>query len=136
MGNKAVDPGKLISVHGISPAYLQRAAFVTVLSFVFFLAMMFGFYFRQNLVYFLLASAFLLIYLLTLFGWLLQKRNHLKIFEKGFSYKKDRLLWEEIRSISPEGEIETNDARKILLPKAIQDFDIVVNIIKRNLLPE
>ena len=61
------DLGKLIAVYGIAPAYLQRAVFIVILSFVFFLAMMLVYYIRQNVVYFLLASAFLILYLVTLF---------------------------------------------------------------------
>jgi hypothetical protein len=47
-------------------AQVQRAAFVAVLSFLFFLGMMFAFYIRQSMVYFLLATAFLIIYLVTM----------------------------------------------------------------------
>lgn len=45
---------------------MQRAAFVAVLSFLFFLAMMFTYYIRQSLLYFLLATAFLVVYVITM----------------------------------------------------------------------
>jgi len=48
------------------PAQAQRAAFVAVLSFLFFLAMMFAYYIRQSMLYFLLATAFLIVYLVTM----------------------------------------------------------------------
>ena len=51
---------------GTSPAQLQRAAFIAVLSFLFFLAMMFTYYLRQSLLYFLLATAFLVVYVITM----------------------------------------------------------------------
>ena len=50
----------------VSPAHLQRAVFIAVLSFMFFLAMMFAFYIRQSILYFLLATAFLIVYIVTM----------------------------------------------------------------------
>jgi len=44
----------------------QRAAFIGVLSFLFFLAMVFAFYIRQSMLYFLLATGFLIVYLVTM----------------------------------------------------------------------
>src|SRR5437773_12397915 len=44
------------------PAQVQRAVFIAVLSFLFFLAMMIVFYIRQSMLYFLLATAFLIVY--------------------------------------------------------------------------
>ena len=42
------------------------AAFIAVLSFLFFLAMMFAYYIRQSMLYFLLATAFLIVYIITM----------------------------------------------------------------------
>ena len=50
----------------MAPAQLQRAVFIAVLSFLFFLAMMFAYYIRQSALYFLLATAFLIVYLITM----------------------------------------------------------------------
>jgi len=50
----------------IPQAQAQRAMFIAVLSFLFFLAMMFAFYIRQSLLYFLLATAFLIVYFVTM----------------------------------------------------------------------
>jgi hypothetical protein len=124
------DLGKLISVHGISPVYLQRALFIAALSFCFFLAMMTGFYLRQNVGYFLLATAFLLVYLVTLFSWVLQKRSQLRIFENGLKYKKSKLRWDEIQEVSEDGEIIIGNGEKFVIPKSISDFGIVLNIIR------
>jgi len=52
--------------HPPSPAQMQRATFIAVLSFLFFLAMMFAFYIRQSMLYFLLATGFLIVYLVTM----------------------------------------------------------------------
>lgn len=124
------DLGKLISAHGISQAYLQRALFISVLSLVFFLAMMVGFYLRQHIGYFLLATAFLLIYLITLFSWMIQRKTRLTIFENGFTYKKTRVLWNEIQAIDENGEILAARGRKFTLPRSIDDFGIVLSIVR------
>lgn len=50
----------------MSAAKLQRAAFLAVLSFLFFMAMMLAYYLRGSVVYFLLATAFLIVYLITM----------------------------------------------------------------------
>lgn len=57
------------------PAQAQRAAFVAVLSFLFFLAMMFAFYIRQSMLYFLLATAFLIIYIITMISFVRLRRK-------------------------------------------------------------
>jgi len=63
----------------MSPSHLQLAVFIAVLSFLFFLAMMFAYYIRQSAVYFLLATAFLIIYLITMISFirLVRKGRHL-----------------------------------------------------------
>ena len=133
--------GRLESVRGISPVFLQRAAFVAVLSFLFFIAMLVAFSIRQNLGYFLLATAFLLVQLLTLFGWLAQRRTEFKIYENGFSYKKQVCLWDEIESIDgkmesrPVGgakinfEIRKTGGEKIVLTEAIQGVEEIIERI-------
>lgn len=61
--------------HPDSPAQLQRAAFVAVLSFLFFLAMMLLFYIRQSFLYFLLATAFLIVYIVMMISLVRLRRN-------------------------------------------------------------
>jgi hypothetical protein len=90
------DLGKALSVHPTAAAYVQRAAVVAIVSFVFFLLMLVGFSIRQHVGYFLLASAFLAVYLFTMFGWWVQKNSVLTIYENGISYKKFRNRWGEI----------------------------------------
>ena len=51
------------------PAQAQRAAFIAVLSFLFFLVMMFTYYIRGSVLYFLLATAFLIVYILTMISF-------------------------------------------------------------------
>src|ERR1051326_4189159 len=81
MADSNKDLGKLIGAHGISPIFIQRAVAISVISFLFFLGMMFGFYIRQNIGYFLLATAFLIVYLITMFSWVMQRKTELRIFE-------------------------------------------------------
>ena len=71
MGTVKEDPG----TSPIAPAQLQRAVFIAVLSFLFFLAMMFAYYIRQSALYFLLASAFLVIYLVTMISFVRLRRK-------------------------------------------------------------
>ena len=56
------------------PIALQRAIFVGVLSFMFFLAMMVAYYVRESLLYFLLATAFLIVHILTMISFLRMRR--------------------------------------------------------------
>ncbi|HQU86839.1 MAG TPA: hypothetical protein PKY59_27140 [Pyrinomonadaceae bacterium] len=127
--------GKLESTHGIAPAFLQRAVIVAVLSFLFFMAMMLGFYIRQNIGYFLLASAFLLVYVLTMFGWLMMRKYNVKIYENGITYKKFKAFWSEIENVETKTsgskinlEIRKKGGETMNLSEAI---DGIQHIIKR-----
>ena len=106
MSDSTGNLGRLVAVYGIAPAYLQRAVFIVVLSFMFFLGMMFTYYIRQSAVYFLLATAFLVIYLITMISWFLQRRSVVQVFENGLKYKDRPILWAEISSIDDGGGSE------------------------------
>lgn len=129
------DLGKLIDKYGMSPVFLQRAVFIAVLSFLFFMAMMLGFYIRQNLGYFLLATAFLLIYLFMMFSWVVQRRTEVRIFENGFSYKKRSVRWDDIKEVGADGVVDTADGTKLAIPRSIRDFDVLVNVIRTRARP-
>jgi hypothetical protein len=133
--------GKLESVHGISPVFMQRAAFIAVLSFVFFIAMLVGFSIRQNIGYFLLATAFLIVQLLTLFGWLVARRTEFRIYENGFGYKKQICRWDEIESMAVKTEsrlvggdkinceIRKTNGERIVLSETIHGVDKIMERI-------
>jgi len=124
--------GKIISIHGVQPALVQRAAIVAVLAFVFFLAMLVTFSYRQSLGYFVLASAFLVVEIFTLMGLFAQRRNVLQIFEKGLCYKKQCRGWSEIRAITPEKagiKITCTDDTEILIPNTLQHIDHALKAI-------
>jgi hypothetical protein len=138
---KTPELGKLEGVYGISPAYLQRAVIVAIVSFVFFLLMLVAFSLRQNIGYFLLATAFLIVNLFTLSGWVMQKRAEFKLYENGFTYKKHVCRWDEIESIAVRTESRASGTAKIsceirkikgeriVLTEAIQSVESIINRI-------
>ncbi len=132
--------GKLISTHGTSPAYLQRAAIITALSFVFFMVMLVAFYVRQHIGYFALSTAFLVVYVLTLITWVIQKRSLVSVYENGIRYKKFSGSWDEIESgtIRDDGrnhksiDLQKNRREKVSIPSSIQGFDRILGLVKAN----
>lgn len=123
--------GRLLSVHGIAPAYMQRAVFIIVLSFLFFLAMMLAYYIRQSLVYFLLASAFLLLYVITMFSWFLQRRNIVKVHARGLSCSGRTVLWSDIDKMSSDGTIYVVDGKPFSVPASISDRPRILEVVRR-----
>jgi hypothetical protein len=137
MIEKSQNLGKLISVHTIAPAFLQRAVIIAVLSFVFFLAMLAVFSIRQNFIYFFLSTAFLITYLLTMFGWLMMRKNILKIYENGLTYRKFTARWDEIEAVESDSkngkiscEIRKTKGEKITLTDSIYEVGKAVELIK------
>ena len=137
--------GTLRSVHGLSPAFLQRTIVVGSLSFVFFLGTLAGFYVRQTIGYFLLSTIFLIVYVLTMFRWLRHKRNVLTVYENGFTFKNQTVLWDEIETLSGKMEgrliggdkinftVRKMNGEKIVLTEAIHDVESVLEIISEKL---
>src|SRR5688500_13543688 len=91
--------GKIITVYGIAPAYLQRAVIIAALAFIFFLVTLAMFSIWRNFLYFFLSTAFLIVYLATMFGWLMMRKNILKIYENGLTYRKFNARWDEIEAL-------------------------------------
>lgn len=125
--------GKLVAVHVLAPEHIQRAVFIAVLSFVFFLAMMVTFYLRENLLYFLLASAFLVVYVITLLSWIVQRRSVVKVHERGIAFKKSSAAWDEISSADDHGAVTLINQKQIILPRGLADLDGVIRIIRSNI---
>src|SRR5436305_7645683 len=90
------DLGRLLSVYGVAPQHLQRAAIITVLSFLFFMGTMLMMYFRQLFLYFLLATGFLIVYLVMMFSLYSMRRAVVRLYERGLEFRKHRLLWTDI----------------------------------------
>ena len=125
--------GKLVTVHTLAPEHVQRAVFIAVLSFVFFLAMMVMFYLRENLLYFLLASAFLIVYVLTLLSWIVQRRSVVKIFQNGIFFKNQTALWDEISGVDNSGTVTVRNQKQLILPRSLNDLDGAIRTIRGNI---
>lgn len=130
MANRAYELGRLVSVHVIAAATVQRAVFMAVLSFMFFLAMMFAFYIRQHILYFFLSSAFLIIYLITMFSWVMQRKRNVEVYQNGFRYRKNAVLWSEITAVNDNGEISIKNGKLLSIPSTINDVEKLIAIIK------
>lgn len=95
------------------------------------------FYLQQGFVYFLLSTAFLVIYLVTMISWILQRRNIVKLYENGIEYRKYSCFWNEIESLSA-GEANTVEVRtkaggKFTISATISGLDQIVRTIKSKL---
>ena len=131
------DLGAVISVHGTSASFLQRAAIVTILSFFFFMAMLVVFYVRQQVIYFILSTAFLIVYLFTMIGWVMQKRNTVSIYDNGVGHRSFVAAWDEIQSVKADANsgitiVKTN-GESVTIPKTIADVDHIALTIKNHL---
>jgi hypothetical protein len=140
MTNQTQNLGKLESVHGISPVYLQRALIVIVLSFIFFMVMLIAFSLRQQIGYFLLATAFLIVKLFTLFGFMSQRKKAVILYENGLVLGKQVCRYDEVKEIrlkqtskllgeKNECEITKTNGEKIVLPEAIHDVHRIMEKI-------
>jgi hypothetical protein len=133
--------GKLVSLHGVSPIFKQRAFILALVSFVFFTAMVIGFLVRPGFVFVLLGTAFLVVGLFTLLGWFSQRNSEFKLFENGFSYKKFVCAWDEIELINIKAEsqliggakinclVRKIDKQEIVLTETIEDLESIIKII-------
>ncbi len=128
--------GKLIRVHSVSAASVQRAAIVAVISFIFFLVMLFVFYIRAQFGYFMLSSAFLVVYLFTMVGLWLQKRNVLNVYENGLSYRGTTLRWNDIDGFETDDRgaiaIIVKKGERLRIPSSLVGLDDVGRIIRSN----
>jgi len=145
MNEPTFNLGKLEAVYGIAPVYLQRALIVIVLSFVFFLIMLIAFSVRQNIGYFVLATAFLIVKLFTLFGWMMQRKKTVVLYQNGLTLGKKVCRFDEIERIGLketgkipggekiEGEIVTVSGEKIILPGAIDKIRDLIDRIEEKI---
>jgi ABC-type bacteriocin/lantibiotic exporter with double-glycine peptidase domain len=129
--------GPLVSSHGISPVFLQRAAIIAIVSFLFFLATLAYFYIQQQLIYFVLSSAFLVVYIFTMVSWVFQKRNIVSIYENGIARRKFITTWDEIKSVTAEADsgitIVKSDGESLTIPKTTADIGRIAMLVRQNL---
>ena len=128
--------GKLIAVHSTSPAFLQRAAIVAALSFLFFLVALIFYLVWQNFLYFILATGFLIVQIFTMIGWWMQKRNAVSIYANGMVYRKDSILWDQIAGVARAADnglkIELKKGATVLIPASIHSLDRIEGFIRRS----
>ena len=134
---KKKELGPLISSHGISPVFLQRAAIIAIVSFLFFLGTLAYFYIQQQLIYFVLSSAFLVVYIFTMVSWVFQKRNIVSIYENGIARRKFITTWDEIKSVTAEADsgitIVKSDGESLTIPKTTADIGRIAMLVRQNL---
>ena len=125
------DLGKLISVHAIQPVYVQRAAFVVILSFIFFLLSMFIYYIRQSALYFLLATAFMGIYIITMISWVLQRKRVVELHENGIRFRGRPVPWAAIREVRDDQHLDLKTGKSIVLPQTLNGLEELMASIRR-----
>jgi hypothetical protein len=140
------DLGRLVSVHGMSPAYKQQTVFIIVLSFLFFLSTMLAFYVFGSFLYFLLSSGFLGVYLVSLISFLTERRYAVRTYENGMEYRAFSSRWEDIGTVKWKTDrrsrilvIESNNGPSISIPSSIDNIEHLAKIItkstNKNVLP-
>lgn len=125
MSNAREDLGKLVAAYPTAPAFVQRAAIIAILSFLFFLTMLVAFLARQQIGYLVLAAAFLVLNIFTLTGFIMQRRNMVRVFENGLSYGKSSVKWQSIASVNTDNDglkIMSINGEAIKISKTIDDL--------------
>jgi len=125
--------GRLIAVHPISPAHLQRAVLLAILSFIFFMSMMFAFYLLKNLVFFLLATAFLMIYLATMYSFITGRKKTVEVFENGLRIGKTSAIWSDVESVDDTAGIQLTNGKKLEIPRSICEREVLMTLVRGNL---
>lgn len=85
-----------------------------MLSFIFFTGMMLMLYIRQNLVYFLLASAFLVIYLVMMSSFFMARKKTVEVYENGLRIGRETIFWSDIDSIDDDGSLTRSRTPKTI----------------------
>ena len=129
--------GSLISTHGTSSVFLQRAAIVAALSFFFFLTTLLFFYLQQSIGLFILSTAFLIVYIFTMIGWVMQKRNLVTIYENGIARRKFVATWNEIKSVKADADsgitIVKFDGESLTIGKTTAGIARIATLIRAHL---
>ena len=131
------DLGRLISTHGISSVYLQRAAIVAVISFLFFLIGLLFFYIQQSIMYFILSTAFLVVYIFTMISWVLQKKNVVAVHENGIAYRKFSSTWDDLKSVTSSSNagitLTRTNGESVTIGRTVADVDKIAIAIRKHL---
>jgi hypothetical protein len=125
--------GRLVEKHSTAPAFIQRAAFIALLAFIFFLAMLIAFVIRQQVGYLVLAAAFLVLNIFTLIGFIVQRQNEVAVFDYGFRYRNASASWPEVVSIDDLDRglsIVKTDGSVIVIPRSIDGLGRLNSMIR------
>lgn len=122
--------GRLIAVHPIAPAALQRVVFVAVLSFLFFLGMMVAYFLRQDIGYFLLSTAFLVVYLGTMYAFFKGRGRTFELYEKGLFTGEQVIRWGDIERLDADGNIVRTKGKPISIPMSLYERSSLVERIR------
>ena len=125
--------GRLVAKHSTAPAFIQRAAIIALLAFVFFLAMLVAFLARQQVGYLVLAAAFFVLNIFTLFGFVVQRQNSVSVFDRGLRFRKKSVGWSEIVSIDDFENglsIVKTDGTVINIPRSIDGLGRLNSMIR------
>ena len=99
--------------------------------------MLLVFYIRQQMVYFVLSTAFLVVYAFTMIGWVMQKRNVVSIYENGIAYRKFASTWDEIKSVTVDPEagitLVKDGGETLNFGKTTADIGRIALLLKQNL---
>jgi hypothetical protein len=128
--------GKLVATHRTAPSFIQKAAIVALVAFVFFLAMLVAFLVRQQIGYLILAAAFLVLNIFTLIGFVLQRQNAVAIFDNGFRYRRASAKWPDVVSIDDHESgllIVKTDGSVIKIPRSIDDLGRLNSLIRERI---
>lgn len=95
--------------------------------------MMFAFYLLKNIIYFILSSAFLILYVIMMFAWLMQRRAAVELYEKGIVIKKRRLRWLDIKAVDENGEMKLTTGDDLAISTSLYERDLLISHIKANI---
>ena len=95
------------------------------------------FYLQQSIGYFVLSTAFLVVYIFTMIGWAVQRRNRVSIFENGIAYRKFAARWDEIKSVTADSKsgitIRKLAGGSVEIGRSIAGIDEIASTIREHL---
>ena len=81
---------------------------------------------REQMIYLVLAAAFLVVNIFTLIGFVMQRRNEVKVFENGIAYRGSHVQWDDLVSAeldaSGQLNLQTRQESIIVIPKTIANI--------------
>ncbi len=94
----------------------------------------------QQIFYFVLSTAFLVVYIFTMIGWVMLRRSVVSIYENGVGYGKFSARWDELRSVRASGKtgisLNTDNGASVTIPETVADFPHIAAVIRSHLFTE